>query len=702
MATLQKIRNHGGLLVGIIFVALAAFLLGDAFRSGAFGSNTQVVGEINGNKINIVDFQRKVDEMSEVHKMSTGNMQLDEKTMIQVRDEVWKDYEYNMILEPACEKIGLAVTADELFDMVQGSHLHPAIKQMFTDPQTGKFNQSAVVNFLKALNDGQVNQQQYQYWKYLETQIKRDRLVNKYNVLLGKGLYVTSLEAKNSLTEKNTIVDFDYVQLPYGLVADSAVSVSNADIKAYYNAHKEAYKRDAARTIQYVVLPIKATEADKKETLSWIQDIRDEFATAADNRQFVNINSDLSFDGNYLKAEDVEDSLRHFAFTAKVGDVYGPVHNAGTYTLVKIDDRRMLPDSVEARHILINPQTIGSLDKANALADSLKNLIETKEASFAELATKYSEDKASAEKGGNLGWFKRNQMVKPFEEAAFNGDVNKVYVVTSQFGVHIIQPLAKGKAVEQVRLAELVRNIEPSAHTEDAVYANASKLATQANIEDFNKEVKELGLNTRRASLAEDQTSLAGLEDSRSLIKAAYSAEDVNDFLTDYEGTSIFKFGDNFVLARLSGIQDKGYSDLAEVTPLIRREVAKEKKAVQLSAKVSGSDLNAIASNAGSSVKSAQNVNFSMYMVPSLGVEPAVLGTATNLSEGVTSKAITGNNGVYVLKDTKVAKAAVPETPAVYAEQAQLNAGYAYRVNYQSFDILKDKVEIEDHRVKFF
>ncbi len=703
MATLQRIRNHGGLLVGIIFVALAAFLLGDAFRSGAFGNDTQVVGEIDGNKINIIDFQSKVDEISEVHKMSTGNMQLDEQAMIQVRNEVWRDYEYLMIMEPACKSLGLAVTADELFDMVQGSNVHPAIQQMFTDPQTGQFNRSAILNFLRALDAGQVDQQQYLYWNYLEKQIKRDRLVSKYNVLVGKGMYVTSLEAKNSLNEKNTTVSFNYVKLPYSLIADSTVNVSNSDVKAYYNAHKEEYKQESARNIEYVTLPIIATEEDKAETLAWIQEIRDEFATASDNRQFVNINSDLSFDGNYLKEQDVEENLREFAFTGSVGDVFGPIEEGNAYKLVKIDSRASLPDSVEARHILINPQSLGSLEAANALADSLKTLLEKdSKASFADLAQRYSEDTGSASNGGNVGWFKRNQMVKSFEDAAFNGDLKKYYIVTSQFGVHLIQTTNKGVAVQQVRLAELVRNIEPSAHTEDAVYASASKLVTQKDADNFSNEVKELGLNVRRATITEDQTSIAGLEDSRSLVRAAYKAEAEGELLADYEGTSIFKFGNSFVIAHLTGIQEKGYASLASMEPSLRREVIKDKKAEMLAAKVSGSDLNAIAANANASVLSEQNANFGMYMLPTLGVEPAVLGTAVSLPEGKVSKAVKGNAGIYVLQNTMVNKASAPADYAVYAEQAQLNAAHAYRVNYQSFEVLKEKVTIEDNRVRFY
>lgn len=702
MATLQKIRNRGGLLVGVIFFALFAFVLGDAFRSGAFGNDEQMVGEIDGNEISYIDFQKKVDEVTEVHKASSGRLQLDDQAMMQVRNEVWGSYEFDMIFEPICTKLGLAVTSNELFDMVQGSNIHPMIQQLFADPQTGQFNRTAVLNFLRAVNNGQVNSQQQLWWKYLEGQIKRDRLATKYNTLVGKGLYVTTLEAKNSLQEKNTVVNFNYVKLPYSTIADSTINVSKSEIKDYYNAHKEEYAREAARSISYVVLPITATEADEKETLAWIQSIHDEFATTNDNQQFVNINSDLSFDGNYEKKEDVADDVREFAFSAKPGEVLGPIKRGNAYVLVKVDERKQLPDSVEARHILINPQTLGSLDAAKHLADSLKNLLETKKASFTELATAYSADKNSAAKGGDLGWFKRNQMVKPFEEAAFNGEVNKIYSVTSQFGIHLIQPTNKGQTVEQVRLAELVRNIEPSAHTEDAVYAKASKLAILSDTDAYENEVKELGLNTRRATLSEDEMEVTGLEDSRSLVRAAFRAENTSDFLVDYEGTSIFKFGENFVLAHLTGIQEKGYSPVDEVSPSITREVAKTKKAEQLASKMSGTELNSIASSNGASIESAENVNFSMYMVPTLGVEPAVLGTAAKLSQGTMSKAIAGNTGVYVLKNTSVTGATEAAETELRAEQNQLSTNYAYRLNYQSFEVIKEKVEIADYRVKFF
>ncbi len=708
MATLQKIRNRGTLLIIVIFAALFAFIIGDAAKSRLFGNDTQSVGEINGNGIDILEFQKRVDDMVEVHKLSTGNMQLDNQAWMQVRNEVWRTYEYSLILDPVCEDLGIDVSSEELFDMVQGNHIHSAIRQMFTDPQTGEFSKPAVINYLRAVNNGTASRQQYLYWGYLESQIKRERKLNKYNALIGKGIYVTSVEAENSLKEKNTTVDFDYIKVPYSSISDSTIVVSDSEIKAYYDKHKENFKQDASRTIEYIMLPIEATANDEEIALEWIQDIRDEFATTAENQQFININSDMAFDGSYLKKEDLDENLANFAFSANVGDVFGPERDGNTYKLVKLDDRQVLPDSVEARHILITPQSLGSIEAANNLADSLKTLIEKRKATFAELANQYSEDTGSASKGGSLGWFQRNQMVKPFEDAAFNGKVNELYVVTSRFGVHLIQPTARGKSVEQVRLAELVRNIEPSGQTEDAVYAKASMLATKKKLEDYQEAVKEMGLSSRRATVAEAQQEVNGLEDSRSLVRSAFKASKEGDFLLDSEATSIYKFGDNFVLARLLSIQEEGYAPIAMHEPSIRRILAKEKKAKEISNKINkiknaGNDLDAIASALGVQKASATDVSFGMFMVPGIGMEPAVLGATTSLKEAVLSNPIEGNEGVFVTYNTKVSSAHdATDKEALSTEQVMLSSSYAYRVNYNSFEVLKDNIDCEDNRASFY
>lgn len=705
MATLQRIRNRAGILVAIIIgLALVAFILGDILNasSSLLRPNQLRIAEINGESVQYPDFQKQVEATAEIYKMNTGQSQLNDNAWNQIREQVWQQLVRENVMGPVYEDLGLAVTSEELFDMVQGSNIHPIIQQLFTNPNTGQVDRAAVIQFLRAVTTGQVTAQQQAYWLYIESQIKEERIQTKYNNLVSKGLYVTSNEAQDALNAKNKNVNIEFVSLPYASVADSAVSVSDSDLKSYYNDHKENYKQDQTRSIDYLVFPVTATDEDDANTLKWVEDAKQEFAEAEDNQQYVNVNSDVRFQNVYEKEENLPENLQEFAFSGKVGDVYGPIKENAAYKLVKIDDIKDLPDSVEARHILINPQTVGDYNAAMALADSLKTLIENG-ASFASLAKQYSEDTGSAANGGDLGWFKRNQMVKPFEEAAFNGDVKGLYVVPSQFGIHLIQPTKKGRLTKQVRLAELVRNIEPSTKTFQTVYAKASKFASEnTSGSSFDEAVAEEGLNKRTARIGENDRQVVGLEDSRSLIRAAYSADE-NDLLQTNEGSTIFEFGDNFVIAKLDKVQEEGYTPLSEVAPMIRLAVLKEKKADVLINKMknagSANDIDALASALNTDVRSAQNIHFDQFSAPVIGAEPAVIGTVVSMEQGAVSAPIEGNNGVYVAKVVGINQL---DNTNVDAEQQRLEQSLAYRAAYQAFEAQRNAVEIDDRRAKFY
>ncbi len=704
MATLQNIRNRAGLLVAIIIgLALVAFILGDMLRAGnsLMKPSQMEVADINGTSVQYQDFQKKIEQTAEIYKMNSGRTQLDDNMWAQIREQVWQDVVREAVMGDVYEKLGLTVSSDELFDMVQGSNIHPIIRQLFTNPKTGQFDKSAVLQFLKSLETNATDQQKA-YWLYIEDQIKKERMITKYNDLIRQGLYVTKAEAGESVKAKSRTVDIQYIQLSYISVPDSSVKVTDKEMKTYYEEHKDNYKQDASRTIEYVTFPVKASEEDDNNAKKWIENIKSDFATAQDNEQFVNVNSDVRFEDVYQKKEDLSPELASFAFNGAKGDIYGPVKEQNSYKLIKIDDIKDLPDSVEARHILIRPETAGSNDKALALADSLKNLIE-KGANFADLAKKYSEDTGSAARGGDLGWFRRNQMVKPFADACFNGEVNKVYTVTSQFGVHVIQPTKKEKEVKQVRLAILIRNIEPSTQTYQNVYAQASKFASESQSGDaFRETVKKENLSKKIARVGENDEEITGLEQSRSLIRATYSA-DLNSVLQNNEGSTIFEFGDNFVVAVLSEIHEAGIASFGEVRPRIELEVKKENKAKMLVAKMqeaaTGNDLNAIATKLDASVKDANGINFGMYTVPGIGVEPALVGTVSCIEKDKVSSPIKGNNGVYLVKvvsETETADNNAAE------EQKRLEQSLSYRANYQAYEAQKKAADITDKRSKFY
>ncbi len=705
MATLQNIRNRGSLVIAIVIgIALGAFILGDMLNTGSklMKPSEMKIAEINGESVQYPDFQKKVEELSEIYKMNMQKTAIDESTWEQIRDQVWQEYLQENIVGKAGQKLGLTVSSEELFDLVQGKNPHPIIQQLFKDPKTGQIDKANILKFLKSLETN-ASPQQKSYWLYIENQIKQDKLRTKYNNLVSKGLYVTSDEAKKSLEAKNKNANFQYVMLAYSSVSDNDVKISDSDLKDYYNKHKDEYKQEKTRKIEYVTFEVLPSAGDNAATQKWITDSKQEFSTVTDNKQFINVNSDIPFDASYYKKSDLPAAIAEWAFSAQPEDFYGPYFENNQYKLVKLDQFKMLPDSVQASHILINPQTVGGAEKAKALVDSLKRKIELG-GDFAEMAMKYSEDPGSKNKGGDLGWFKRKQMVPEFEEAAFTGEINKLYVVGTRFGYHLIKPTKKGKETNEVRIATLVRKVEPSNETYQKIYSETSKFASEnQTVEAFNKSISAQKLDKKIADLKENDQQIPGLDASRQLVKAAFNGEK-GKILVNNEKSTIFEFGNKFVIASLTSATEAGAASFEDAKPKVELAVRKDKKAEMLAEKLKSaasgqSDLGSVASKLSTSAKDASGVNFMSSSIPSLGFEPAVIGTVSTLSEGKISAPVVGSNGVYLTKVTSLNTASNTD---LKGEKNRLAQTLNYRAGGQVFESLKKVVDIVDRRSKFY
>lgn len=707
MATLQKIRTRMGLLVAIIIgLALFAFILGDLFQSGSsiLQRNQMEVGSIDGETVQYPDFQRKVEELGEIYRSNTGQSQLDEATWVQVREQTWEELIRDKVMGEVYEGLGLGVSSEEMFDLIQGNNPHAIIQQIFTNPETGQFDRSAVVNFLKNLETG-VSPEQRSYWLYLEKQIHDERLSTKYNNLINKALYVTGQEAQESLTAGNKLVNLELVGLRHSVIADSTVKVTPAELTAYYNQHKEDYKDEKTRTFDFITFLVTPSAADFTASEKWISEIKGEFGAATDNVQFVNSNSDVSFNDTWYKAGEPGDSLSAWIFSrgAAVGDVYGPYFENNSYKLAKLHASEMMPDSVQARHILLRVNTAEEAQRVQVLADSLKGVIE-RGGDFAALARLYSTDTGSALNGGDLGWFQRGMMVKPFEDAAFSNKVNEVKVVASQFGVHIIQTTKLGVPTRQVQVAILERNVTPSTQTYQATYAQAAKFASENKSKaDFDAAVEKEKLAKRSATVRESDITIMGLENPRPLVRAAFEAKQ-GSLLKSNDGSTIFELGNNFVIGTLTGATEEGIAPLESVKQRVELAVVREKKGALLAERLQKaaegkSDLYAIAGAVGSQVTIASGVNFNTVTLPDYGMEPAVVGTAVSLAPQAVSAPVKGNAAVFLVKVTSVEEGTDTN---VEAEKQRLAQSMSFRANMQSFEAQKKAVKIEDKRPKFY
>lgn len=690
MATLQKIRNRGGLLLGIIGFAMLAFILGDLQKSERFfGESPTEIAEIAGKSIQQQTFLAHEQQLTELYKRSGRG--INDALAEQIRAQAWDDLVRETIIADEFEKIGLAVSGQEMLELEQGNMLDPVVVQLFTNPQTGQVDRAQITNFLNGIVNKTVAPADAEYWKAIEQDIYQRRAYGKYMALINKSLYVTNAEAKADFEQRNYMVDFNYAVKPYESIADDQVTVSDDEIKAYYDKHKEQFKQDESRDIEYVAFELMPSEADRAAVKADIEKLKPEFEAADNVSTFVTRESEEAYQDRFFAKGQLSPEIDSLMFAAADGFVYGPYEENSAYKLARLVERKSMPDSVEARHILIRTDAQTSMEQAHAKADSIKGRIEAGE-SFADMAAVFGTD-ATRDKGGDLGWFAPGMMVKPFNDAVFSAKKNELLVVETQFGVHVVEVTGIGTPATMVKVAFVTRRIEPSEETYRAVFAEATKFASEnGNAEKFNEALVTAGLNKRLAPrISRIENRIPGLTHPRELVRWAYNDETkVGDF------SQVYEFGNKFVLATLTAIREEGIASLEEVRNQITAELRKDKKAEKLIAEMSG----VTALNAVGEVKQAANANFAARQIEGLGVEPAVIGTAVALKKDELSKPIKGIRGVYMLQVTSITDPKF-DAPNVEPNRKQLETLVQNRASYQAYQALKDMMEIQDKRSKF-
>jgi len=688
-----------GLLASLIIgFALLAFVLSDFLTGGRsiLGNNQFQIAEINGKKVQFQEFDLLVNQLSEVYKFNSGQANLNEDLINNIREQSWQQLVDQYVLGDEYQKIGLSVSPKEVLDMVQGSDPHPYIRQLFTDPKTQIFNRAAVLQFIKSL-EKETDPARKNYWLYIENQIIRERYMTKYMNLINKGLYVTSRQVQKEMDDNSRKVSFNYLAVNYSTIPDSLISVKLSEVKKYLKEHAKEFEQEASRDIEYVTFDIVPSAEDFAEVKSWMEKNKDEFFTTDDVKQFVNMNSDVSFSERYLKEDELLDSIKPL-YNSKVGDHVGPFFANGIFYMARLIDTKMLPDSVRARHILIRPEnnTKEAYDKAKAKADSLLALLK-KGANFADLARNNSAD-GSAQEGGDLGWFKDGQMVKPFNDACFNGKKGQPQVVETQFGFHVVEVTDRGKEVKKVQVAVLQRKVEASSATQQAIYQKASAFAGNNNTgEKFVETLKKEGITPLRATyLTENMREVPGLPNSRELVRWAFTAKP-NSI------SGVMELGDRFVVARLAQVREKGLPDAEQVKDQIAILIRKDKKAQQIMQRLQQEmnatpSLDLLAQKESVKVDTVYDITFASYALPAVGFEPAVIAAATVSPVQKLAGPVKGNTGVFVLQ------VFAENTQEVSREivNSRLANSYLNRANYEPINVLKKLANIKDMRAKFY
>jgi peptidyl-prolyl cis-trans isomerase D len=704
MATLEKIRSKGVLLVAAVGFALLAFIVGDFLNSGSsyFNKSRETVAKIVGEDINIKDYQVAIEQMTEVYKIETGKTELNEETMTQLRQSVWESMVNEKILTAEAKKLGLAVSPDELSDRLIGNNIHPLIMQRRSFAgENGQFSRPALVQFLNSLEQAPTNEEMKQqiakaksYWMFWEKNVKTSILQEKYNALIAKAVTANSLDAKMSYQDRKVSVDVAYVVKPYYLIPDSAVKVSTSEIKDRYNKQKEQYKQEANSSINYVAFEIKPMKEDFKEAEVWMTKLVNEFKTTTDVSGLVNSNSDVMYDGRAYSEKTVPAELKDFAFGGAAGAVMGPVFVNNTYTMARIMESGIVQsDSVKLRHIFL-------VEKDAAKADSIVAVIKAG-GDFAALAKQYSAVKQTAANGGEIGWLTEGVqgMDKEITANAFSKPVNEVFTIKNAQGVQIMQVTERTAGRHKVKLAILERKVVPSSKTYSKIYNDAKQFAVELKADKFDSKAKEKGYVVRPAvDVLQTTDRIADIKQSRQIVRWAFNnkKETVSD---------VFDCGSQFVVAVVTEKNDKGYRSVEKVTDQLKAEIIKDKKAELMIKELTeqlakNPSIEAIAASLHDSVKVAAGVNFASYQFGVAGFEPNVIGKSTVLGLNKISSPIKGNAGVFVVRTAN--KKENPQPFDAKMEKMQLNGRMSYSLPYMIIQDLKDKAEIVDNRLNFF
>ena len=705
MAVIGSIRKRSTLLIVIIGVALAAFVLGD-FVKGGSGKREIVVGNVAGEKITIMDFNRKVETNITNTKQQRQTDKLEANEQFRIKNDTWNQMVSDILLQKEYDELGLDITADELFELIQGPNPHPLIKQYFADPQTGVYDRNRVLSYLQQ-KETLPPEAQLQ-WLEFEKYIKSDRIKQKYDNLISKGYYVPTALARMTFAENNDKANVEYVSKRYSDVSDSLINPTDADYKKQYNEKKERFKQEAFRELNYVVFDIVPSARDIEQATTQVDKIYNEFITTDDVERFVLINSDLSYDSTWKTEGQLPVQIDSVMFNSEIGTVAKPYMVENTFYVSKLADVAYRPDSLKASHILIAfagafnaaPDMTRTRQQAQIMADSLMQVIEKSPDQLEILAVELSDDPSAQTNKGAFDWFADGKMVTNFNEAVVNNEIGSTIVTETPYGFHVIRVTDKKEPVKKVRVGTVVNEVIPSNETYQSTYAKASKLASEnKTVAEFDIAVEDERLNKRVSPrLGIMDNVISGLTNPRGIVMWAFKEETELGMVSD-----VFDLEGQFVVAVVTEVGEEGYPALDEIktrlNPFVYNEL--KSKIIMDEMAANSNDFARVSEQAGFQKNEMNALTFAARNLQGFGTENEVIGAVFGTEGGNAFGPVAGKSGVFLVNVKSVVKA---EDKANYDETiTSLERAWSGRIgqNYP-FRALEEASDVEDRRYIFY
>ena len=716
MAILNQIRQRSLFLILVIAMALFSFVLADVIRnaSGSSLPDQNIIATINGIEMEREDFMKKVENLERQNRGSGTN--------VQSMNTVWDIELRKSVLASEFDKLGITVERDLMRDLLKNNLLS---FDEFKDSQ-GEFDQRKLNEFISNLKeispetmDLQGAQVNYESWNNYESNIASSGLEKIYFDLIRSAINSTVFEGKTQYNYENDNVDLKYIKIPFSTIADSLVKVTKSDVKKYMKKNENDYQVKASRNLIYVKFQENPSKYDEKQIENQLTELlndREEFdfesktnkkilgfKNTRDNEEFLNLNSAIKLYDSYVFENSFSKEMAPIIYSLNKGEVYGPYKEGEFIKITKLVDTKRIPDSVKVRHILIpysgslrsDPNETTTEEQAKKRADSIYRIVLRRPSKFKSLLS-LSSDVASNENDGEIEFSYIDGFAPEFRDFSFENRVGKISVVETDFGFHIIEILSQSKRKNAVKVANLGLKVEASERTIDSIFNVTSKFEIATEKSNFRDVASEFNYKVNPVNnIRELNENIPGVGSQRAIVRWAYNP-DTN--LDDIRRFNLQNGG--YLVAMLTSINPEGLMSIDKASITAIPKIRNEKKAKMIMDKIKGRSLDDISSSQNQTIQTALVVNMKNPVLSGTGNEPNVVGYAFGIDEGVTSKGIIGNNGVFYVKVDRIKYANVMSNYQNYTNF--LNSITLGSYNSKVYEALLESAEIEDNRHLFY
>lgn len=709
MQIIQSIREKGAAItITVIALALIAFILMDA-RSGSnnmSASRSTSIGKVNGSSIELDEFTKRVSQQ-ELQQKQQYQQELTQSQINDIRTQVWNQMVDEKVFYAEADKLGIDFTSKELTAVLSSNDQNNPVLREITDEKTGQIDQSKLSQVLSTIKKAKGEQKDMIDAQVINPQ-RLTSISTKYYALLSASAYYPSWMEENDKKESKAFANVSYVAIPYNVISDSTIKVTDEEIAKYVEEHKDKFKQDAGRMVSYVSFSQAPSADDSARTRELVNGLKEGFATDPNTKAFVaRSSSNIPFDSSYKTKSSIRSAFIDSIVKMPIGSVYGPYVEQSNYVLAKVLGTKTFPDSVGARHILIgtvDPQSgqpIMEDSVAHKKADSILAAIKAG-ADFGTMAKLFSSDPGSKDKGGLYPSISYGQMVPEFNEFIFTKPVGSRDVVKTQFGYHVLEVMSQKGSSPAYKIAFIAKDILPSETTINNASLEASKASAEKDAAKLNAYIQKNGLKKIDVPelVRESDYNIGQLQDARQVVNWAFNAKpgDVSE---------PFSVGNQFVVAILDKVFKKGTQDVATARPLAEGAVREKKKADEIMKKLGANPtLESAAAAYSKQVQIAgadSSLTFTSVSIKELGQEPKFIGASFNKEyQTKVSPAFAGSTGVYVIKVNSIGTKPEDTPEAAAAIRTEKLNSLRSQATTKWYDALKDKADIKDDRSKHF